>query len=190
MQITIENTNIKDVVIVIPEFFEDERGFFSEIYRKDQFKELGLPNEFVQLNHSRSSKNVLRGLHFQWDPPMGKLMRVIYGIAFLVAVDVRKGSPTLGKWFGMEISAKNGKQVWAPEGFARGYCVLSEVAEIEYLCTGTYNSKGESGVLWNDPEIGIAWPIKNPLLSKKDMNAQSLSAWLKREESNSLRYDV
>ncbi len=111
MQLKIEKTQIEDVLIVIPEVFEDERGFFMEIYRADQFKELGLPYEFVQDNHSRSAKGVLRGLHFQWEPPMGKLMRVTFGSAYLVAVDIRKGSPTLGKWVGMEISAKNKKQI-------------------------------------------------------------------------------
>ena len=183
MQISIERTPIEDVVIVVPEVFEDERGFFMEVYRQDQFKDLGLPETFVQLNHSRSEKNVTRGLHFQWDPPMGKLMRVTQGEAFLVAVDIRKGSPTLGKWVGLEVSSENKKQVWAPAGFARGFCVLSDYAEIEYLCTGTYNSKSESGILWNDKEIGIKWSVTNPILSEKDRKAQTLSQWLQREES-------
>ncbi len=188
MQISIETTPIKDVIIVIPEVFEDERGFFMECYREDQFKELGLPANFVQDNHSRSVKNTVRGLHFQWDPPMGKLMRVTYGVAFLVAVDIRKGSPTFGKWFGMEVSAENKKQIWAPAGFARGFCVLSDFAEIQYKCTGIYNKKGEDGILWNDPQIGIEWPVKNPILSEKDKNAQPLSEWLKKEESNNFVY--
>ncbi len=184
MQISIEKTAIDDVAIVVPEVFEDERGFFMEVYRQDQFKELGLPDKFVQLNHSRSQKNVTRGIHFQWEPPMGKLMRVTQGEAFLVAVDIRKGSATLGDWVGVKVSAKNKKQVWAPAGFARGFCVLSDFAEIEYLTTGTYNSGAESGILWNDPEIGIEWPITNPILSDKDKNAQTLSQWLQTEESN------
>lgn len=184
MQIKIEETPIKDLIIVMGEIFEDERGFFSEIYRKDQFEALGLPGEFVQLNHSGSVRNVLRGLHFQWDPPMGKLMRVTYGEAFLVAVDIRKNSPTLGKWFGIEASAKNRKQVWATAGFARGFLVLSDFAEIQYLCTGIYNAKGESGILWNDPDVGIKWPITEPILSEKDRKAQTLSAWLGKEESD------
>jgi len=119
---------------------------------------------------------------------MGKLMRVSVGKAFLVAVDIRKGSPSLGKWFGIEVSAENKKQVWAPAGFARGFCVLSEFAEIQYKCTGIYNPQGESGILWNDPEIGIEWPIKNPVLSDKDRNAQSLSQWLNRKESDFYQY--
>src|SRR5262249_9498649 len=143
MQIRCQKTELEDVVVVVPEVFEDARGFFTEVYRDDQFRDLGLPERFVQLNHSRSGKGVLRGLHFQWEPPMGKLMRVTQGAAFLVAVDIRKGSPTLGKWAGIELSAKTKQQLWAPAGFARGFCVLSEFAEIEYLCTGTYNSKCE-----------------------------------------------
>src|SRR5215475_15455353 len=120
-----------DVVIIKPVVLGDDRGFFMETYRQDNFRDLGLPTEWVQDNHSRSAKGVLRGLHFQWEPPMSKLMRVTSGIAFLVAVDIRKGSPTLGKWFGAEISAENKKQVWAPAGFARGFCVLSDYAEIQ-----------------------------------------------------------
>ena len=130
MIIQTEKTSIQDLIIVKPEVFEDDRGFFSEIYRKDQFKQLGLPDDFVQLNHSKSPKNVLRGLHFQWEPPMGKLMRVTFGSAYLVAVDIRKGSPTFGWWEGYEVSAENKINIWAPAGFARGFCVLSEYAEI------------------------------------------------------------
>jgi len=188
MQISIEKTPIEDVVVVKAEVFEDERGFFMEVYRSDQFEALGLPGQFVQDNHSRSARNVVRGLHFQWEPPMGKLMRVTYGSAFLVAVDIRKGSPTLGEWFGLEASAENKKQVWAPAGCARGFCVLSDFAEIQYKCTGIYNSSAESGILWNDPEIGIEWPIDNPVLSQKDENAPTLAQWLEREESNQFTY--
>lgn len=155
-----------------------------ETYREDQFKRLNLPYQFAQDNHSRSARGVLRGLHFQWDPPMGKLMRVSLGTAFLVAVDIRKGSPTLGKWVGIEASAENRRQVWAPAGFARGFCVLSEVAEIQYKCTGLYNSQAESGIRWDDPQIGIDWPISQPSLSEKDRRAQSLEQWLNRPEAN------
>jgi dTDP-4-dehydrorhamnose 3,5-epimerase len=119
---------------------------------------------------------------------MGKLMRVPLGSAFLVAVDVRKGSPTLGKWFGIEASAENRRQVWAPAGFARGFCVLSEVAEIQYKCTGLYNSKAESGIRWDDPQIGIEWPVSEPLLSEKDIKAQTLEQWLAKSESDYLRF--
>jgi len=184
MQISVEQTSINDVIIVKPEVFGDDRGFFTEIYRKDQFEQLGLPGDFVQLNRSGSAKNVLRGLHFQWEPPMGKLMCVTRGVAFLVAVDIRKESPMLGKWFGREVSAESKEHIWAPAGFARGFCVLSDYAEIQYLCSGIYNSKTESSILWNDPEINIDWPVKNPILSGKDEVAQPLAQWLETEESN------
>jgi len=188
MKLNVELTKIRDVKIVIPEVFEDQRGFFTEVYRQDQFLELGLPNNFVQLNHSGSVKNVLRGLHFQWEPPMGKLMRVSRGEAFLVAVDVRKGSPTLGSWFGRICNDKDRVQVFAPAGFARGFCVLSDFAEIQYLTTGVYSNKCESGILWSDPEIGIEWPIEDPILADKDRNAQTLCSWLNKEESNNFVY--
>lgn len=188
MKVEIESEHLNGLKVLSPGVFEDKRGFFLEVYRADQFEELGLSDIFVQDNHSGSQKGVLRGLHFQWDPPMGKLMRVSVGTAFLVAVDIRKGSPSLGKWFGIEVSAENKKQVWAPAGFARGFCVLSEFAEIQYKCTGIYNSRGESGILWNDPEIGIEWPINNPVLSDKDRGAQSLSQWLSCQESDFYQY--
>ncbi|MCK4766332.1 MAG: dTDP-4-dehydrorhamnose 3,5-epimerase [Candidatus Aminicenantes bacterium] len=188
MQVTIESTHLNGIAVVVPEVFEDERGFFMEVFRTDQYKDLGLPHRFVQDNHSRSQKGVLRGLHFQYEPPMGKLMRVTYGSAFLVAVDIRKGSPTLGQWFGTEVSAANKKQVWAPAGFARGFCVLSDFAELQYKCTGTYSNKGESGVLWNDPEIGVQWPVKDPVLSNKDRDAQTLAQWLETPESDHFKY--
>lgn len=185
MKVTIEKTPIEDLVVVKSEVFEDDRGFFMEVFRKDQFEENGLPTDFVQLNHSASKKDVVRGLHFQWEPPMGKLMRVTAGAAFLVAVDIRKESPTLGKWFGIEASADNKLQLFAPACFARGFAVLSDCAEIQYMCTGIYGGpKGESGILWNDPEIGIDWPVKDPVLSDKDKDAQTLAQWLERPESD------
>jgi len=189
MKMTVESQPLRDVVVIVPEVFQDSRGFFMETFREDQFKAHGLPTQFVQDNHSRSVRGVVRGLHFQWEPPMGKLMRVSLGSAFLVAVDIRKGSPTLGKWVGIETSAGNRRQVWAPAGFARGFCVLSEIAEIQYKCTGIYNNKGESGIRWDDPEIGIDWPVKkDALLSDKDRNAQTLAEWLARPESLNFIY--
>src|SRR5262244_3254726 len=184
----IESIHLDEIKVIVPDVHGDERGFFVETFRTDQFAQLGLPTEFVQDNHSRSSRGVLRGLHFQWDPPMGKLMRVTYGSAFLVAVDVRKGSPTLGQWFGLQVSAENKKQVWAPVGFARGFCALSDFAEIQYKCTAIYNSKGESGIQWNDPDIGIEWPISDCILSEKDRNAQTLREWLASPYSKHLKY--
>jgi dTDP-4-dehydrorhamnose 3,5-epimerase len=188
MQIKVESRHLDGVVVLVPEVFEDSRGFFMETFRTDQFRELGLPTEFVQDNHSRSVKDTVRGLHFQWEPAMGKLMRVTIGTAFLVAVDIRKGSPTLGKWVAVAASAENRKQVWAPAGFARGFCVISEHAEIQYKCTGLYNNKAESGILWNDPAIGIDWPVKDPILSDKDRKAQTLEQWLSSPNSDNFRY--
>jgi len=188
MKIEIESRHLGDVCVLVQQVFQDSRGFFTEVFRADQFRALGLPVEFVQDNHSGSVRGVVRGLHFQWDPPMGKLMRVTRGTAFLVAVDIRKGSPTLGKWFGTEVSADNRKQIWAPAGFARGFCTLSDFAEIQYKCTGIYNSKGESGIRWDDPDIGIEWPLTNVQLSEKDRNAQSLKQWLSSPESENFKY--
>jgi dTDP-4-dehydrorhamnose 3,5-epimerase len=189
MQIHIESVHLGAVKVIAHEFFKDDRGFFIEEFRADRFAQLGLPQNFVQENHSGSVKNVLRGLHFQWQPPMGKMMRVLRGRAFLVAVDIRWNSPTLGKWFGMEVSDEDRKQIWAPAGFARGFCVLSDYAEIQYLCTGIYNPAGESGIRWNDPGIGIAWPVSNPILSQKDQSAQTLAAWLKTGSAQHFIYD-
>lgn len=178
MEIRVDSRPLDGVVVLIPEIFQDARGFFVEAYRADRFAELGLPTNFVQENHSGSKKGVIRGLHFQWDPPMGKLMRVTVGNAFLVAVDIRKGSPTLGKWCGVEASAENRKQVWAPAGFARGFCAMSEFTEVQYQITGLYNSRAESAIRWNDPEIGIHWPVTDTIVSDKDRSAQTLSEWL------------
>src|ERR1700692_3689966 len=157
MRINVESRSLQDVVIVVPEIFQDQRGFFTETFRVDQFKALGLPTEFVQDNHSRSAKGVVRGLHFQWDPPMGKLMRVTVGSAFLVRVDIRRGAPTLGKWGGVEASTENRRQVWAPAGFARGFCALSDGTEIQYKCTGIYNARAEGAIRWNDTLMGVPW---------------------------------
>ena len=142
----------------------------------------------MQDNHSRSSRGVIRGLHFQWDSPMGKLMRVTVGAAFVVAVDIRKGSPTLGQWYGCEISSEDMLQVWAPAGFARGFCALSDRVEVQYKCTATYNAPCESGIRWNDPEVGIEWPVAEPILSPKDAAAQTLAEWLECRDSDRFPY--
>jgi len=188
MQVKKESTHLGEIVIVAPEVFEDERGFFMETYRADQYQALGLPSDFVQDNHSRSKQGVLRGLHLQYAPPMGKLMRVTYGRAFLVAVDLRKGSPTFAKWWGTELSAENKKQMWAPASFARGFCVLSDWAEIQYKVTGLYNSHTDVAIRFDDPEIGIRWPISSPQISERDRNAMPLSEWLKSPKSDTFRY--
>jgi dTDP-4-dehydrorhamnose 3,5-epimerase len=175
--------HLDDVVVLEPESHEDARGLFRETYRADHFRALGLPETFVQENHSRSRRGVVRGLHFQWDPPMGKLMRVIAGKAYLVAVDLRRDSATLGRWHGLEVSAASGLMVWAPASFARGFAALEDGTEVLYKCTGVYNPRAESGIRWDDPAIGIAWPVQDPLLSPKDAAAQSLASWLERPES-------
>src|SRR5689334_9782432 len=171
MPLKIESRHLSEIVVLTPQVFQDERGYFMEMFRADSFKELGLPHNFVQENQSYSKKGVLRGLHFQWEPPMGKLMRVTRGTAFLVAVDVRPGSPTLGKWVGVEASAENKKLVWAPATFARGFCALSDDVQVNYLCTGVYNSKAESAIRWDDPDIRIEWPITPSIISDKDRKA-------------------
>lgn len=188
-QVRKEATHLGEVVILAPEAFGDERGFFMETYRADQFKALGLPTDYVQDNHSRSKKDVLRGLHFQYDPPMGKLMRVTVGRAFLVAVDLRKGSPTLGKWWGVELSAENKKIMWAPASFARGFCVLSDWAEVQYKTTGVYNAHTDVAIRFDDPDIGIQWPIQNPQISERDRKAIPLKEWLRSAQSDCFRYN-
>lgn len=188
MKVTVEAEYFGEVKVLAPEVFQDQRGFFMEVFRQDELAKIGLPTNFVQLNHSGSVRNVVRGLHFQWEPPMGKLMRVTRGTAMLLAVDIRKGSPTLGQWAMIEASETNRKLMWAPANFARGFCVLSEFAEVQYLCTGIYNPKGESGIRWNDPAIGIEWPVKDPILSDKDANAQSLAEFLQRPEADLFAY--
>jgi dTDP-4-dehydrorhamnose 3,5-epimerase len=188
MDIRIESRALEDVAVLVPEIFQDSRGFFLESFRADQFEALGLPTQFVQDNHSRSVRGVIRGLHFQWDPPMGKLMRVTVGSAFLVAVDIRKGSPTFGKWVGVEASSDNRRCVWAPAGFARGFCALSDVTEIQYKCTGIYNGKAEAAIRWNDPAIGINWPNVEAIVSDKDKNARSLAEWVASPDSDNFIY--
>jgi dTDP-4-dehydrorhamnose 3,5-epimerase len=188
MQVRIEAKYLEEVIVVVPGIFQDGRGFFSETFRADQFEALGLPTGFVQDNHSRSAKGVVRGLHFQWEPPMGKLMRVTSGAAFLVAVDIRKGSPTVGQWVGVEATPENRRAVWAPAYFARGFCALTDDTEIQYKCTGIYNGKAESGVRWDDPAIGIQWPLADVIVSEKDRNARTLENWLQSSESDNFSY--
>lgn len=188
MAFEVESRHLGDVVVLVAKAFEDSRGYFMESYREDQFKELGLPSSFVQDNHSCSRKGVVRGLHFQWEPPMGKMMRVTHGAAFLVAVDLRIGSPTLGKWVGVEATAENRKQVWAPACFARGFCALTDGVEVQYKCTGIYNGKAESAVRWDDPAIGIEWPVRDAIISDKDRNAQTLAQWLSSDNAQQFVY--
>lgn len=182
MPFTLEPTAIPEVLIARPRTFPDGRGWFAEIIRADSFEPLGLPTRFVQVNQSRSSRGVVRGLHFQWDPPQGKLMRVVAGRAFMVAVDIRPGSPTLGRHVAVEASADEPLLFWAPAPFARGFCALADVTEVEYFCTGTYNAAGELAICYDDPDVGIRWPVEAPQLSSRDAAARSLADWLAAPE--------
>ncbi len=180
-----EPTVFRDLFVVTPQVHADERGFFMESYRKDEFEKAGIRDVFVQDNHSSSVSNVIRGLHFQYGPPMSKLMRVTRGAAFLVAVDIRKNSPTLGQWFGLECSENDKRQVYAPAGFARGFQALTDNCEIQYKCSALYDSQTQGEIAWNDPEINIDWPIKNsPILSERNKTSPTFKDWLKRAESD------
>ncbi len=167
-------TALPGVVILKPRVFRDARGFFAETYHAQKFAELGITSTFVQDNHSRSSRGTLRGLHFQLRHPQAKLCRVIQGEVFDVAVDIRHGSPTFGKWVGVVLSAEEMNQIFIPAGFAHGFVVLSDTAEFLYKCSDFYDPSGEGGVAWSDPEIGIDWPIADPLLSEKDARYPTL----------------
>ncbi len=169
MTFEFKRLEIPGVILITPKVFSDERGFFMESYKESEFKANGINFEFKQDNHSKSSKNVLRGLHYQLEPyAQGKLVRVITGKIFDVAVDIRKGSPTFGKWVSAELSEDNKKMLWIPPGFAHGFLSLEDNTNVLYKSTNEYNKESERGISWNDPEIGIKWPINNPLLSDKD----------------------
>ncbi|GKV95167.1 dTDP-4-dehydrorhamnose 3,5-epimerase [Pectobacterium aroidearum] len=163
------DTDVHGAKIIQPKVFGDARGFFLETFEKKRYREmLDIDLDFVQDNHSRSSKGVLRGLHFQKTNPQGKLVRVVRGEVFDVAVDIRQDSPTYGKWYGVLLSEENKTQFWLPPGLAHGFVVLSDTADFEYKCTDYYDPSDEGCLLWNDPELGIEWPISTPLLSEKD----------------------
>ena len=176
-QFQFTKTGIEGLVVVEPKVFGDNRGYFMETYNYNDFKAAGLDMVFVQDNQSKSKKGVLRGLHFQKKNPQGKLVRVVSGEVYDVAVDVRRGSDTYGKWYGVLLSAENKKQFYVPEGFAHGFVVMSETAEFVYKCTRFYDPSDEGGLMWNDPEIGIDWPVPENaelLLSEKDQHHQPL----------------
>lgn len=176
-QFQFTKTGIEGLVVVEPKVFGDNRGYFMETYNYNDFKAAGLDMVFVQDNQSKSKKGVLRGLHFQKKNPQGKLVRVVSGEVYDIAVDLRKGSDTYGKWYGVLLSAENKKQFYVPEGFAHGFVVMSETAEFVYKCTRFYDPSDEGGLMWNDPEIGIDWPVPENaelLLSEKDQHHQPL----------------
>jgi dTDP-4-dehydrorhamnose 3,5-epimerase len=168
-------TSIPEVIVFIPPVFTDSRGYFLETYQQQKYAEAGISKPFVQDNQSYSTKNVLRGLHFQLRHPQAKLVRVTQGSVFDVAIDIRKNSPTFGKWHGEILSAENKKQMYIPENFAHGFCVLSDSAEFVYKCTDFYVPGDESGLIWNDKQLGIKWPIEQPILSDKDATLSSLA---------------
>src|SRR5690606_2242225 len=151
-----------------PKVFGDSRGFFVETYQAERYKEAGIELPFVQDNHSRSPYGVLRGLHFQKTRPQGKLVRVSRGAVYDVAVDINPASPTFGHYVGVELNDENQRQLWIPPGYAHGFCVLSDVADFQYKCTDYYFPEDEGGLLWNDPDVGIPWPVETPALSEKD----------------------
>ena len=167
-------TKLPGAVVIEPSVFGDSRGFFFESWNAERFGAHGLPTKFVQSNVSSSSKGVLRGLHYQWPRPQGKLVSVLEGEVFDVAVDIRRGSPTFGKWEGVVLSADNKRQFWIPEGYAHGFLGLSERVVFTYLCTDVWVKEMDSGIRWDDPQFGIEWPLIAPLLSDKDANAPLL----------------
>jgi dTDP-4-dehydrorhamnose 3,5-epimerase len=171
---TIE-TGIPGVLVVEPAVFGDERGFFMETWHASRYRSAGLPDRFVQSNLSRSGRGVIRGLHYQFPEPQGKLVSVLEGRVFDVAVDIRTGSPTFRQWAGVELSAQNHRQLYVPEGFAHGFCVLGESALLSYLCTTEYRAEYDAAIAWDDPEIGIRWPVQDGTLSTRDGKAPRLA---------------
>lgn len=168
-------TDLPGVVVVEPKVHRDHRGFFLETYHRQKYEAGGIEATFVQDNHSRSSHGILRGLHAQGRRPQGKLVRAVEGAVFDVAVDIRRGSPTFARWVGVELTADDFHQLWIPPGFAHGFCVLTESAQVEYKCTEIYAPEDEVAIAWNDPQIGIEWPIDEPVLSPKDAAAPRLN---------------
>lgn len=173
-------TKLPGVLIIEPEVHRDPRGLFLETYHQRKYHEAGIEADFVQDNYSRSTRGTVRGLHLQVRPPQGKLVRVSRGLIFDVAVDVRRQSPTFGSWVGVELSGENFRQMYIPPGYAHGFCVLSDVAEVEYKCTDLYNPAGELSIRWDDPGIRIPWPVDNPILSEKDRQAPALGEVMER----------
>jgi dTDP-4-dehydrorhamnose 3,5-epimerase len=176
-------TTLPGVLIIEPAVHRDERGFFLETYHAQRYRDAGLDAAFVQDNHSRSLRGTLRGLHWQIEHPQGKLVRVLLGEIFDVVVDIQPESPTFGQWVGASLSSDNFRQIYAPPGFAHGFCVTSDVAEVEYKCTDFYDPKAERGLIWNDPEVGVAWPVTDPILSPRDQRHPTLAALRQMEDA-------
>ncbi len=174
------HTSLPDVVVIEPDVYQDGRGFFLETYHRNKYIEAGIPLTFVQDNYSRSVQGILRGLHTQVQHPQGKLIRVSQGEVFDVAVDIRRGSPTFAQWVGVTLTGENFKQIYIPPGFAHGFCVMSEIADVEYKCTDFYNPTDELAIHWRDSDISITWPLSEPILSKKDQVALCLNEQMER----------
>lgn len=169
MAFQFEKLDIPEIIYIVPDIYPDQRGFFSEVYKYPEFEKEGITRSFAQVNHSRSSKGTLRGLHYQIEPKaQGKLITVIEGEIFDVTVDLRKGSPTYGKWVSRILNAEKKDMLYIPEGFAHGFVTLSETAQIIYYCTEVYSPEHERGLSWNDPVVGVKWPVEDPILSQKD----------------------
>ena len=179
----VSKTPLAGVVVIEPDVHRDARGFFLETYHETQYREAGLEDRFVQDNHSRSSRNVLRGLHLQVHHPQGKLVRVANGVVWDVAVDIDPLSETFKKWVGVELSGENYRQLYIPPGYAHGFVVLSEQADLVYKCTAFYAPGDEVGILWNDPELGIDWPVREPILSDRDAANISLAGYVEELHS-------
>ena len=167
-------TALPEVLLIDLDAFQDDRGYFYELHRQSRYRDVGIAESFVQDNFSRSNRGVLRGLHFQVDHPQGKLVTVLSGRVYDVAVDIRRGSSTFGRWVACELSGDRPQQIYIPPGFAHGFCVLSESADFLYKCSDVYSPTGERGIIWHDPTLGIPWPIVHPLLSPKDQSFRSL----------------
>lgn len=176
------STPIDGVLLLKPKVFRDNRGFFVETWQKKRYEEAGIRLPFVQDNHSSSVRNVLRGIHFQIAHPQGKLISISLGRVYDVAVDLRPGSPTFGQWYGAELTAENQHQLWLAPGMGHGFCVLSDTAHFHYKCTDYYTPGDEGTIAWNDPDLAIAWPVPDPVLSAKDAAAPTLAAWLARPQ--------
>jgi dTDP-4-dehydrorhamnose 3,5-epimerase len=172
--VNVERLPLEGLIAITPRVLTDGRGFFLESYRESLYADAGIDVRFVQDNHSRSVRGTLRGLHFQRTPGQAKLVRVVTGRIWDVAVDIRPSSPTFGQWYGMELDAEQHKQLFVPVGFAHGFCVLSDVADVLYKVSNPYDAATESGFAWNDPEVGVAWPITDPILSARDTSAPPL----------------
>ena len=168
MTVSFSKETLPGVIVIEPVVYRDNRGFFLETFHKGEYSEGGVDDVFVQDNHSFSTKSTLRGLHYQLKTPQAKLIYAVTGEIYDVVVDIRRGSPHFGKWMGVILSDENRKQIYVPKGFAHGFCVLSETADVIYKCSDFYSPRDEYGVIWSDPSIGIDWPVENPLLSEKD----------------------